>query len=261
MHGLANDFVIIDQRHKRVKISKKTIKNISDRKTGIGCDQLIIITKSLKKEVDCRIMIFNSNGDIAEACGNGSRCVAKILLKELKRKNIKIETDGGIICAKLKKDGNISINMGSFSNNLQRIPLKKFIKIKNKKSSILGTIVNVGNPHIVFLHNNLKKIQLKKIGPIIENHKIFPKKTNVEFIKIKSKNTINMRVWERGVGETFACGTGACASVYAGFKLGMLNRNVRVMFDDGFLKINIKKNDDIIMTGPAKLSFVGSLII
>ena len=264
MHGLGNDFVIIDKRYENVPISKDLINKLSDRKSGAGCDQLITINSSEHLKIDAVIEIFNPRGDKAEACGNGTRCVAKLLFDETKKKEINILSDSGILRAVNRDSGGISVNLGELSNDWRKIPLSEKIDTLNIPIKIngfsSGIAVNIGNPHIVFFGKNIDDLDLEKLGPTIENNKLFPNKTNVEIIEVISSKKIKMRVWERGVGITLACGSGACASVYAGQLKKLLESNVEVQLERGSLFINIEKNEAI-LTGPAEISFYGSIEI
>ena len=264
MHGLGNDFVIIDKRYQDVAITKDLITNLSDRKSGPGCDQLITINLSEQLKIDAVIEIFNPNGDKAEACGNGTRCVAKLLFNETKKNKINILSDYGILEAVNKNDGNISVNLGKLSTEWEKIPLSEKIDTLNIPIKISGfsngIAVNIGNPHIVFFGKNINDVDLAKLGPVIENNKIFPNKTNVEIVEVLSYKKIKMRVWERGAGITLACGSGACASVYAGQLKKLLANNVEVQLERGSLFINIEKNEAI-LTGPSEISFYGSVEI
>jgi len=262
MHGLGNDFVIIDQRINKIPISKEIINKLSDRKSGAGCDQLITINDNSSKDHDVYIQIYNPGGDKAEACGNGTRCVAKLLFDETNNQELKIKSDAGILIAKKVDNTNISVNLGKISNHWQDIPLTEEIDTLNMPISIegfsSGVAVNIGNPHIVFFGSNINNVDLSSIGPKIENNKFFPNKTNVEIIEILNENKIKMRVWERGVGITLACGSGACAAVYAGNLKKLLKDKVEVELERGSLFINIK-NNKAIMTGPAEISFRGKI--
>ena len=264
MHGLGNDFVIIDQRTSQINITKDIINKLSDRKSGVGCDQLITINSHKEDNIEAKIEIFNPSGDKAEACGNGTRCVAKILFDEFNKKEMKILSDAGILQASKIDDLNISVNLGKVTHEWEKIPLLKNIDTLNIPIEISGfesgVAVNIGNPHIVFFRNDIKNIDLAKIGPEIENNKLFPKKTNVELIEVINRKKIKMRVWERGTGITLACGSGACASVYAGQLKKYLDNNVEVQLERGSLFINII-NQEAIMTGPAEISFHGSINI
>jgi len=263
MHGLGNDFVIIDKRKHKIPITENLIKKLSDRRSGAGCDQLITINKPQGNE-DSIIEIFNPSGDRAEACGNGTRCVAKLLFMENNKDSLKILSDAGTLKATREDDINISVNMGKISNEWSKIPLQKKmdtlnipIDIKNFSN---GVAVNIGNPHIVFFGDNVDNIDLASLGPKIENHEFFPKKTNVEFIQVINSNTIKMKVWERNVGITLACGSGACAAVFAGMKKGLIKNKVEVILERGSLDIYIK-DDEATMTGPAEISYIGNIEI
>ena len=206
MHGLGNDFIVIDNRINNAKITKNLIKALSDRKSGVGCDQLITIETGNKNNIDACIKIYNPSGDRAEACGNGTRCVAKLLFNEFQKTELQILSDAGIF------------------------------------------------------GKNINGVDLKNIGPIIETNNLFLYKTNVEIVEIINKKKIKMRVWERGVGLTLACGSGACASVYAGQIKNLLDNDVEVQLERGSLFININ-NSEATMTGPAEISFHGSIEI
>ena len=260
MHGLGNDFVIIDKRSNNFEINDNLIQKLSDRKTGAGCDQVITINQSEDKNSDVTIEIFNPSGDRAEACGNGTRCVAKLLFDEKNNiDSLKISSDAGILTA-VKKGNDISVNMGKISSNWEDIPLSEKMDTLNIPIEIKGfskgVAVNVGNPHVVFFGKKIDQINIDQIGPTIENHKFFPNKTNVEFIEIINFKKIKMKVWERGVGITLACGSGACAAVYAGWKKKLINNDAEVLLQKGLLNINIL-NEEAIMTGPAEVSYHG----
>ena len=264
MHGLGNDFVIIDRRSKEIEINNNLIQKLSDRKTGAGCDQVITINNTDDRNVDISIDIFNPSGDKAEACGNGTRCVAKILFAENNEKQtLKILSDAGTLMAK-KIDANISVNMGKISTHWKKIPLIEEMDTLNIPIQIdgfdKGVGVNIGNPHIVFFGNSIESIDINQLGPEIENHKFFPNKTNVEFIEVINSKKIKMKVWERGAGITLACGSGACAAVYAGWKKNLIEKNTEVQLEKGSIHIDII-DGEAIMTGPAEISYSGYIQI
>lgn len=262
MHGLGNDFVIIDRRKNDIIIDKSIIKKLSDRKTGAGCDQLITIENSISSTHDAGIKIFNPNGDIAEACGNGARCVAKIIFEEKKTDQINLYSSSGILNAKKLSDNLISVNLGKISHNWQKIPLIKKVDTLNMpiilENFFFAVAVNVGNPHIVFFGKNIDLFDLETFGPKIENNKLFPNKTNVEIVEIINDETLKMRVWERGVGVTLACGSGACAAVYASILKNLTKNTVEVKLAKGFLKVKIVNNNAILI-GPAEEVFKGEI--
>ena len=264
MHGLGNDFVIIDRRSNKIEINDNLIQKLSDRRTGAGCDQLITINNPSSGNADVSIDIFNPAGDKAEACGNGTRCVAKILFDENnKKETLKILSDAGTLIAK-KAGDEISVNMGKMTTDWKEIPLSEEMDSLNVPIEVKGfdkgVAVNIGNPHIVFFGKSIENINLNQIGPKIEKHNFFPNKTNVEFIEILNSNTIKMKVWERGAGVTLACGSGACAAVYAGWKKKLIESSAEVQLEKGSLYINII-DEEAIMTGPAEISYNGNIQI
>ena len=264
MHGLGNDFVIIDRRKVHIEINKDIIQKLSDRKTGAGCDQVITIDESVSPSHDIRMEIFNPNGDIAEACGNGTRCVAKLIFEEKNLSQIKIKSLAGILNASHIKDNIVSVNMGKLSFHWNDIPLAKNVdtlKIPIKMDDLsLGVAVNIGNPHIVFFGKNINLINLEQHGPRIENHILFPNKINVEIVEIVNRKTIKMRVWERGTGITPACGSGACAAVYASMLKKYTGNNVEVQVEKGSMQIKIINNEAILI-GPTEESYRGYIEI
>ena len=257
MHGLKNDFIIIDARAKKIFLNKRNIQKISNRKKGLGCDQLVIIEKPKKKKTSAFIKFYNSDGSITKACGNATRCVAFLLMKEFKRKKIALETESTLVNAFLTKNNQVSVDIGKAYFKWKQIPLKRKVNINkvnfNIDSYINPTLINVGNPHIIFFMQNLKKINLKKVGPKIEKNPLFPERINVNFAKILKNNKIELRVWERGAGITKACGTGASATAVAAIKNKLINKRIcYIHMDGGKLKIEYKKNGHIVMTGPIK---------
>ena len=257
MHGLKNDFIIIDARAKKIFLNKKNIQKISNRKKGLGCDQLVIIETPKKKKTSAFIKFYNSDGSITKACGNATRCVAFLLMKEFKRKKIALETESTLVNAFLTKNNQVSVDIGKAYFKWKQIPLKRKVNINkvnfNIDSYINPTLINVGNPHIIFFMQNLKKINLKKVGPKIEKNPLFPERINVNFAKILKNNKIELRVWERGAGITKACGTGASATAVAAIKNKLINKRIcYIHMDGGKLKIEYKKNGHIVMTGPIK---------
>jgi len=255
MDGLGNDFVIFDKRQKSILLSKDQIIKISDR-NNIGCDQVIIIDND--ENNNPFLKFYNSDGNEISACGNGSRCVAYLLMKESKNKKILLKTKAGTLQAELNDKNLVTLNMGQPNFLWSKIPLLKEMDNKNLKIKINsndgkefigGFSLSIGNPHVVFFVNNLNQFDLKEIGPKIENHNYFPEKCNVTLASIKSKKLIKVNVWERGSGLTKACGTAACAAAVSGSILNLNERHVDIEFTEGLLNINWKKNNNICMTG------------
>ena len=259
MHGLGNDFVIIDSRNNNYLINEETIKLISNRRFGVGCDQVIEMKDS--NCADIFMKIYNSDGSEAEACGNASRCVAGILFASSPKKKISIETISGIVQAESEINGNIKVDMGEPKFLWKEIPLNEDIKEINFKEFSLnnGFAVNIGNPHVVFFVKDLNNININKIGPYIETNKLFPQRVNVEICQIINENKIKALIWERGVGKTLACGSGACAVLVAAYKKGLSKETAEIQLDGGSLNIswNINKDNHIIMSGPVSVAFLG----
>jgi diaminopimelate epimerase len=255
MDGLGNDFIIFDKRKKSISLAKDQIIKISDR-NNIGCDQVIFIDQDKSNNVFLKF--YNSDGGEISACGNGSRCVAYLLMKENNSKDISLKTKVGILQAKLNDKNLVSINMGQPNFEWKKIPLlnemdNKNLKIKinslDKKEIVGGFSLSIGNPHVIFFVHDLNQFDLKTIGPALENHSYFPEKCNITLASIKNKKNIKVKVWERGAGLTKACGTAACATAVAGAVLKLNERCVDIEFAEGLLNIDWKMNNNIYMTG------------
>lgn len=275
MEGLGNDYVYVDCTKQNLENASNLAKIISDRHFGVGSDGLILIKSSRK--ADFRMQMFNSDGTEAEMCGNGIRCVGKYVYDKglTDKTTLKIETLAGIKVLNLNVEGGkvktVKVDMGEPILDYKLIPAKdgkvykskdgiKFYKVNINIEGDLKelTCVSMGNPHGIDFANNIEKLKIEKFGPIIEVDEHFPNKVNAEFIEILDKHNIKMRVWERGAGETLACGTGACASVVASFLNGYTERNVTVELLGGKLEIEWNKEDNhVYMTGPAETVFEG----
>ncbi len=256
MDGLGNDFVIIDNRQEITKLSKEQIIKICDR-NFIGCDQLILIEKNSLS--DANLKFFNSDGGESGACGNGTRCVADLISKEKGTKTITLTTLSGNLVSKILGDNLVTTEIGIAKIKWNEIPLSDELNTKNLGIKINdlnnnehsgGTAINVGNPHVVFFVDEINNFDIKKIGPQIENHKLFPEKCNVTIAKVISKNLIKVKVWERGAGLTKACGTAACATAFAGKLNKLTNNNTDIEFETGKLSIFIDEKNSIHMKGP-----------
>jgi diaminopimelate epimerase len=259
MSGAGNDFAIFDARKTTINLSTAQIVKISNRK-NIGCDQLIVI-RNTDTAADCVMDIYNSDGSLSQACGNATRCVASILMEDSTSTSIKIKTAAGILECWREANGLISVNMGIPNFDWQKIPLS--CETNSQKISLFDfefACTNVGNPHAVtFIANPLSDEKFFDVGPKVETNSIFPKKTNVEFAQIISDNLIEVRVWERGAGETLACGSGACAVAILAIRKGLVKNNkVTIRFKGGDL--HIEWNGDgsaVIMTGGYEKIFDG----
>ena len=255
MHGLGNDFIVIDARSAPVPAMTAALAAaLADRKTGIGCDQLILIEPS-----ECatfRMRIFNADGGEVEACGNATRAVG-----QLHGQPATVETLGGILTTTPQQDG-ISVDMGKPRFDWAAIPLAYALDTLAMPVAwdelTQPAAVNVGNPHAVFFVADCGAVELDRLGPEIEHDALFPARVNVNVATVTARDAIRLRVWERGVGETRACGTGACATAIAAMRRGLTDRKVTVTLAGGQLQIEWRADQSILMTGPAEISFTGS---
>ena len=256
MHGLGNDFVIIDARETESPITSQVAKAIGERHFGVGYDQLVVMTNSQKADVE--LIFWNSDGSLSDACGNASRCVARLIMDENNSEEITLKTGSGVLLARKGSNGFISVNMGHPQLDWDLIPLKEKVDLLELPIEGRPAAVGMGNPHCVFVVDDVNLVDLVSWGSKIEAHELFPKKTNVEFIQIIDRKNIRQRTFERGAGETLACGSGACAVAVVAHLKGLTERNVSVHLDGGELNINWAK-DGIWMTGPTTLVFKGVL--
>jgi diaminopimelate epimerase len=257
MNGLGNDFIIVDRRKNTINISKEKIIELGARISfhrNIGFDQIIFIEEEINEVFP--ITIFNSDGSEVSACGNGSRCIAYFLSKDLNTKTIKLKTNNRFLDAKIIGDSNVQLEMGKPIFDWDKIPLIKKLDHNNINLNIGGKMftdgfcLNVGNPHLIFFVKNCFEYDLKTLGPKIENHELFPEKINVTFAQINDKNNITVNVWERGAGMTKACGTAACATAVASSFRKLTEDYVNIKFKEGSLNIKIDESLNISMTGP-----------
>jgi diaminopimelate epimerase len=264
MHGLGNDFVVFDARKQGLALSGDAVRAIADRRRGVGCDQVIVIERG-KSGFDATMRSFNADGSEVESCGNASRCVARVLMEELDRSDVRIATRGGPLTCTDAGGDNVSVDMGAPRFDWNDIPLSESvdtnaIPLRVDGEDYLAAAVSVGNPHCVLFVSNAEEARVAEIGPKLETHPLFPQRTNVEFVSVGDRTHLRMRVWERGTGITSACGTGACAVVAAANRRGLVGGNVDVLLDGGTLSITLRDSDShILMKGPASLSFKGEL--
>ncbi len=252
MHGLGNDFVIIDARAGDLDMPSERARAIADRHTGIGCDQLIILRPS--QQADVRMQIFNSDGGEVEACGNAARCVTHLL-----GETTVIETTGGVISGRSDGDG-ATVDMGVPKTEWDSIPLAYAMDTMNMpvgwEDLQNPAAVNVGNPHVIFFVEDSGAVELERLGPLIENDPLFPERVNVNVASLDG-DIVRLRVWERGVGLTRACGTGACATAVAAIQSGLASSPVTVELPGGTLSISWEPGNAIQMQGPASHVFSG----
>ena len=272
MHGLGNDFMMVDLISQRAQLRPELIQEWSDRRTGIGFDQLLTVSPPDDPDADFRYRIYNADGSEAEQCGNGARCFLRFVRDEgLTTKSvIRLQTNTGSIVCSLERDGNITVDMGTPVLQPARIPFKAasaqivypLSLAPDLAESVELTAINVGNPHAVLLVDDVDTARVEEIGPLIERHERFPERVNVGFLQVLSPNRVRLRVFERGVGETSACGSGACAAVVAGRLQGLIDENVEVELRGGNLRLSwAGDNASIKMTGPACRVYEGRLQI
>jgi diaminopimelate epimerase len=263
MHGLGNDFVILDARVQVFENKAELAKKLGDRHFGVGCDQIIFIEPTAKAMTFMRI--YNPDGSESGACGNATRCVADILLKESGSEECVIETKAGLLkCVRANGD-QITVDMGEPRLDWRHIPLSSECDTINLPIGGGGVshpvAVNMGNPHCVFFVDEVDKIDVAKVGVGFEYNAIFPERSNIEFVEVVDRGHVKMRVWERGAGITLACGSGACATAVAAIRRGLTGRKVIVEMDGGALTLEWRESDNhVYMTGPVAYVFKGSLL-
>lgn len=263
MHGLGNDFVVLDARAAPIAIGARQARAIADRHAGVGCDQLIVLEPPASDLADVFMRIRNADGGEVAACGNATRCVAAVLMKEKKADHVIIETAAGLLDTEAAANGQVRVDMGPVRLDWREIPLAEAIDTLHVPIDIPplrdAVGVNVGNPHAVFFVPDAEAVPLSTVGPIIERHRLYPERVNVGVAQVQSEDEIRLRVWERGAGITMACGTGACAALIAANRRGLTGRKATVMLDGGPLLIEWLPDNHVVMTGPVAVSFRGVL--
>jgi diaminopimelate epimerase len=269
MHGLGNDFVVIDATRQSVSLSPEQVRQIADRHFGVGCDQILIVEPATRADVDFRYRIFNADGGEVEQCGNGARCFVRFVHDHrlTQKSEIRVETCSGIIAPRLEASGEVTVDMGAPRFAPDEIP---FVSDSDAfvQSLLVGdhevaiSVVSMGNPHAVQVVADVDSAPVERDGPLIENHPRFPRRVNAGFMQVIDRHAIRLRVFERGTGETLACGTGACAAVVAGIRRELLDSPVRVTTRGGDLSIAWNgPGQPVAMTGPAVAVFDGEIEI
>jgi diaminopimelate epimerase len=268
MNGLGNDFVVLDARSRSIPMNAEIARAIGDRESGVGCDQVIVLRPV--NGADVFMEIWNRGGSRVAACGNATRCVADILMRETGRDHAVIRTDAGLLLATRRKDGLIQVDMGAPRFHWQDIPLaEEFrdtrgieLQVGPIDNPVLHTpsVVNVGNPHAIFWVDDLEVVDLSRVGPLLENHPIFPEGANISLCKVESPEHLRLKVWERDAGLTKACGTAACAAAVCAARKRLAGRDVRVTLPGGNLFIRWRESDDhVLMAGPVEYEYEGTL--
>jgi len=263
MNGLGNDFVVVSAETSPFEPSADQVRAIADRETGVGCDQLIAVTRSFRAHAGMRI--WNADGGEVEACGNAARCVAWLSMEAVELDRVRIETVAGVLEAQRTGPARICVDMGPPRLDWSEIPLLGPHDTRELDLEFDSTLrrpgcVSMGNPHVVFFVADVATAPILDAGPFMERHPLFPKRANVGFSQILDRRRMRLRVWERGAGLTSACGTGACAAVVAAHRRGLSDRRVVVALDGGELEIDWSEVDDHVrMTGPVSVEFAGRL--
>lgn len=267
MHGLGNDFVVVDGVRQQVSLTPEQLRYLGDRHFGVGCDQILLVEKPSQPGVDFRYRIFNADGGEVEQCGNGARCFVRFVHEQglTDKREIRVETQRGIITPRLEGDGNVTVDMGEPRFMPAEIPFAgdedvviHLLDVADETLEI--SVVSMGNPHAVQVVDSVDSAPVEVHGPLIERHERFPKRVNAGFMQIVDRHTIKLRVYERGAGETLACGTGACAAAVAGIRRGLLDSPVRVHTRGGDLNIAWGgPGRPVLMTGPAVTVFTGEI--
>ena len=263
MHGLGNDFVVFDARRTPLALDSARVRAIADRRTGVGCDQLVVVEAPRNGGTDAYLRFWNQDGGEVAACGNGTRCAARILLDETGVAHVILETDAGQLAAEEAGGGQVRVDMGPARLDWREIPLARdtdTLHVAIGAGPLADAVaVNMGNPHAVFFVDDAEAVPLAGLGPGLETDALFPERANVGVAQRLAYDRLRLRVWERGVGITNACGTGACAAAVAGARRGLTGRSVTVELDGGELGIVWREDGHVEMTGPTAASFSGVL--
>ncbi len=271
MHGLGNDFVVLNLIMNPVRLRPAQIRRLADRHTGIGFDQLLLVEPPSTPDVDFNYRIFNADGSEVEHCGNGARCFARFVLDKglIARPPIRVRTVNRVLTLQVNSKGLISVDMGQPDFDPSSLPMlgseqpgehERDIQVDGVRHTVRFSAVSVGNPHIVLTVDDCASAPVNTMGPVLGAHPDFPQGVNVGFMQVLDRSTIRLRVYERGVGETDACGTGACAAVACGIRIGLLDNPVTTLLTGGELTIDWNADDSaIVMTGPASTVFEGRI--
>ena len=276
MHGAGNDFVVLDGTRAHIELTPDQVRKLGDRRFGIGADQILVVEPAPRAGVDFRYRIFNSSGDEVEHCGNGARCFVRYVREHglTDRDTIRVETVNNLLELQLQPDGRVTVDMNAPIFDLARVPfdaaglaprrLGNFdlwpIELPGSGRTVDVAVLSMGNPHAVQRVEDVRSAPVAEMGPLVEAHARFPAKVNAGFMQVLARDQIALRVYERGAGETLACGTGACAAVVAGIRLGWLDRKVDVQARGGLLSIEWPADDaHVRMTGPAETVFEGEI--
>lgn len=261
MHGIGNDFVVLDARARAIELTADQARRLADRRFGVGCDEILTI-RPARNGGDVFMAVHNADGSVVESCGNGSRCVAELLMRETGKPRIVLETLAGPVIAERAAGNQVAVDMGPARTDWREIPLaepRDTLHLGITEGPLADPVgVNMGNPHAVFFVDKVDVIDLATLGPKLERHALFPERANIEIVEVRSPAQLRMRVWERGSGITLACGTGACAVAVAAVRRGLTQRKVTIALDGGDLTLEWRPDNHVIMTGPSAEVFTGT---
>ncbi len=263
MHGLGNDFVVVDARGAPFALTDRTARLIADRREGVGCDQIVVLEPPRNGKAGIFMRFWNSDGGEVDACGNGTRCAASLVMAETGTDTLTIETQAGLLAARTAGPGRVTVDMGEARLDWRDIPLAREHDTLHLDLALEGLRdpvgVNVGNPHAVFFVDDAVAVDLARLGPELEHDPLFPERANIGIAQLTGENALRLRVCERGAGITLACGTGACAAAVAAARRGLTGRRVTVTLDGGPLDIEWRDDGHVTMTGPVATAFTGEL--
>jgi len=263
MHGLGNDFVMIDARKRKLSLGDAAVRAIADRHKGVGCDQLLVLEKAKSRGADVFMRILNADGSEAKACGNGTRCVAELVMREKGKAAVTVETVAGLLAAQSDGEDRVGVDMGVPRLAWREIPLARDCDTLNVPLTLGPLVVPVatsmGNPHATFFVDDAESVDLASLGPKLEHDPIFPERANIGVVQVLSPERLRFRVWERGAGITIACGSGACAALVAAARRGVAKRKADIVLDGGTLEIEWRADGHVLMTGAVATSFHGTL--
>ena len=274
MHGLGNDFVVLNFVNNPLSLTDSQFAQIANRRFGVGCDQILIVEKTDNTDIDFRYRIVNADGSEVGQCGNGARCLVKFVRQQglTDKSSVRVATSTSVMELKANENGSVTVDMGKVSFTPETIPFvivdsdnvnddakKDLYTINLEKETVEVAVANIGNPHCLLLVDDIDTAAVERIGSELESHQRFPDKVNVSFMQMVNPNEVKLRVYERGAGETLACGSGACAAVAIGQQLGLLCEDVTVHLPGGALQIFRKEQGNVMMTGAAEFSFTGEM--
>lgn len=263
MHGLGNDFVVVDARESPFALDDRAARALADRREGVGCDQIVVLEPPRNGRADVFLRFWNSDGSEVDACGNGTRCAASLIMAESGRDAVAIETAAGLLGAQAAGAGRVTVDMGVARLAWDEIPLAReqgTLHLELAREGLRDPVaVNVGNPHAVFFVEDAAAVDLARLGPELEHDPLFPERANIGIAQVTGPDQLRLRVCERGAGITRACGTGACAAAVAAARRGLTGRRVTVTLDGGPLDIEWREDGHVLMTGPVATAFVGEL--